>query len=386
MYPYPHLSFLLMATTWLAAAIPAGAQQPAATPPAPSWMDKLDFSGDLRLRHESSWNLPSTPSSRHRERVRGRFGVIYHATEELSVEARLRTGDPDNPQNPYVDLGGSGSAEAFDSFTVSFDRLNARYATESWWGAGGKFAHPFWSNPLYGELVWDADVNPDGFAAGASSKDTFLDQLTLAAGEYVILEQAAGEDAFATVAQLSASEALGQNSKLSGAVGYYHYYDATPGGATAIVAGENSGNATNGAGTDFLSNFGVLNPILAFTIGSAAHPITVSGEYIKNLRAEISEDQGYALGVAYGSTKAAGDWQAYYQWQLVEQDAVFTAFNGDDFTMQTNFLGHILSWTYMFENNIGLRLWSLIAKPDMVPAGGSDEYQYRFRVDFTITF
>ena len=363
---------------------------PAQDAPSPGgWWERLRFTGDLRLRHESSFNLPNapgSPSSRHRERLRARLGLVYESTDEFSIEARLRTGDPDNPQNPYVDLGGTGGGEAFDSFTLSLDRINARYSQEHWWVVGGKFGHPFWTNPVYGELVWDADVNPDGVAAGWFTRDWGLESVRLTAGQYVLLEQAAAEDAFATVLQASASQPLAEGWGFRGALGYYHYYDATPGGSTVILKGENSGNATDPTGSDFVSEFGVLNPIAAFTYGGAPKPLTFAGEYFRNLRAEIDEDQGFALGVAYGSTGTGGDWQLAYQWQLVEQDAVFTPFSGDDFTIATNYMGHVLSWTYMFEKSIGLRLWALLAAPDSPPPGVDDELQYRVRADLTVSF
>ena len=65
------------------------------------------------------------------------------------------------------------------------------------------------------------------------------------------------------------------------------------------------------------------------------------GEYILNLLAEGEDQQGWAIGISLGKYKKQGGWKLYYQWQVVEEDAVFSAYAQDDFLFQTNHESHV---------------------------------------------
>ena len=93
--------------------------------------------------------------------------------------------------------------------------------------------------------------------------------------------------------------------------------------------------------------------------------------------------------MAYGSTQNQGDWRSYYQWQVVEQDAVFSGFAQDDFLFATNHRSHILGINYQLLDNAGLHVWGLVSAPDKTfpgPTTDSDHFQWRFRVDLNVKF
>ena len=177
------------------------------------------------------------------------------------------------------------------------------------------------------------------------------------------------------------------------ALGYYLYTDPTPDGSRTIL-GDNAGNATvdtdgDGDADKFRSDFGILNPIIAFNYDGWKYPLTLSGEYILNTLARGGNDQGMAVGVALGKTQNKGDWQAYYQWQLVEQDAVFSPFSQDDFLFQTNHRSHIFGLRHQLTDNMGLHLWGLVSALDKTSPGSttdSDRDQWRLRLDLDIKF
>jgi hypothetical protein len=349
-------------------------------------LERLLLYGDLRLRHESNFELDGAPN-RHRQRVRGRVGANYEVNDQLQLGARLVTGDPDDPKSTHVTLG-----DGLNSFEVSLDRAFLTWHPEQLEGSrvtGGKFDHAFVRNPVYGELVWDADVQPEGLLFGYDVPvGGAVGKLELTAGHYILLESSSASDAFATVLQVGADTPLGENTRGRAAVGYYNYSNLTPGGSTSLVD-DNAGNATididgNGMPDEFASDYGVLNPIVAVDFAGGARPVTVSAEYIKNLRADIDRDEGWAAGVSVGSMRRKGDWRCYYQWQVVQQDAVFSPVSQDDFLLATNHRSHVAGVNYQFADNVGLHLWALVTSRDYTLAGQSDDPQWRVRVDLNV--
>lgn len=356
-------------------------------PSARTLLERVKVSGDLRLRHESSFI--STGTDRHRQRLRLRVGADLDLSEEVRIGARVTTGDPQDARSPYQTWGDGGR-----KFDLNLDRAFATW-TPAWgrgaWATAGKFGHPFRSNPIYGELLWDADLQPEGVAMGWSGKDVgMLSDLRFVGGAYNVLERGAGTDAFALVVQGSASAKLADDVSMTASLGYLHFTNPTPGGATRIL-GDNRGNATidtnsDGTADAYMSDFGLLNPILAVTMSGWERPVTFAGEVFWNTQAEGSRDFGWALGAAIGSTRAPGDWQLYYQWQVIEQDAIFTPFAQDDFLLATNFRGHVFGGKYRFTPWADAHLFALVSRADDPAAGGSRSDDWRVRFDLTFTF
>ena len=258
-------------------------------------LQKLQLYGDLRLRHESSFRLDGA-DDRNRERIRLRLGVNYQLNDEVLIGARVATGDPDDPRSTHVTLG-----DVFDSLDVSLDRAFLTYEPTCFEGArvtAGKSNHPFYRNPVYGELLFDADVQPEGAVASYTySEDTgAFEELSLAVGEYVILEQSVDDEASAFVAQASGRASFSDSLSGTLALGYYHYSSVTPDGSLAIL-GDNSGNATvdtdgDEEPDDFASDFGILNPIVSLDYSGWELPVVLGAEYIQNTRADIDGDTG----------------------------------------------------------------------------------------------
>ncbi|KAA3608717.1 MAG: hypothetical protein DWQ01_11475 [Planctomycetota bacterium] len=327
------------------------------------------FYGDFRLRWESNDNQGS--EDRHRQRIRLRAGAGYQVSEELSLGARLTTGNRQDPNNPHVDLGHDG----FDRWEFNLDRAFLHYEPHWWeslWMDFGKFSNPIRRNPVFGELIYDADVQPEGVVAGIQQE-----HWQLVIGEYVITEQSLGEESLSTVLQAS-----GQWQDWNASLGYFFYGDVTPDRNQSLIRNDNAGNALTPSGRDFASRFGILHGLLSYSWDSWVF----AGEYFQNLRAASGiGDQGFALGSAY----QAGDSKFYYQYQSIEQDAVFSAFAQDDFPtgMQTNYQGHVLGWKYKISEPVQLHVWLMAAEPeDAAAAGLPAETFYRFRIDLNLSF
>ena len=95
-----------------------------------------------------------------------------------------------------------------------------------------------------------------------------------------------------------------------------------------------------------------------------------------------------AAVVESAATKDKGDWRIYYQYQLVEQDAVFTPVVQDEFILATNFKGHVFGAKYQLTKQIQLHTWALVAQRDQPIAalGQTDQSQWKIRGDFLVNF
>ncbi len=348
--------------------------------------EKLDVYGDLRLRHETDNNVDRRPT-RNRERLRLRLGAIYQLSDELDIGARIVTGNAIDPKSSHQNFG-----SGFDSFEVSLDRVYATYKPQEVPGlsiTAGKFSHPFRRNPVYGELVWDGDIQPEGVSISYTLSNERIkpfDRLDFRIGEYILLQQNNLDEASAFVAQVSGDKALSQNVDLLVALGWYRYSDLTPDDDLSLRL-KNAGNSI--AGDEFASGFSILNPLLALTYKGFPRPLTVSGELMWNTRAAGGAGQGWALGLAYGETRKPKDWRAYYQFQYIERDAVLSAVSQDDFTLATNFRGHMFGVQYKLGDSVALHLWALLAErlsSDGFFFDDSGDDQWRVRLDLNFRF
>jgi ABC-type phosphate transport system substrate-binding protein len=356
------------------------------TPARAAWpgpFEQLKFYGDLRLREEASFDLVGRDDDA-RTRLRLRLGVNHRINDELLVGVRLATGDPDDPNSTHVTFG-----DGFDKLEVNLDRAFLSYRplwADGAWGRMGKFNHAFKRNPVYGELVWDADVQPEGVLLGRSWRNAdFGERFALVMGGYSVQHSSDSKDVYALVGQVSGKAEISNDVAGRLSLAGYHYTDVNPSGSTDLID-DNRGNAA--AGGEYVSQFGIINPILALEWEGLSGPLVTSAEYVRNLRAEIDNDEGWALGIAYGSRARRGDWRAYYQWQVVERDALFSPFAQDDFLQRVNFRGHAAGVSYMFTDKIALHLWALVSSIDdvdpTVPSEADDQDQWRLRLDLDV--
>jgi len=350
--------------------------------------EDLRFYGDMRLRGESSVRQGSDPD-RHRARMRLRVGADYRLNDEAQVGVRVVTGSADDPNSPHVTFG-----DALDGLELSLDRAFLVYRPASSTNTelrAGKFNHPFYRNEVYGELVWDADVQPEGVIVRQTFPDAVFDEVTFTIGGYALLEQSKGADASLVVSELSARERLGEDWASRFALAYYAYSDATPDGATGLLD-DNAGNATVDTDMDmvadgFLSDFAVLDANAGFTFEGLERPLTLAAEAVRNEDA-VSAGDGWAAGAAWGSTQSPGDWKLYYQYQVIEQDAVFSPFAQDDFLFATNHKSHVVGIDYKLNEDMGLNIWGLASRPEDTTglAPSEDGTRWRLRVDLNIKF
>ncbi len=351
----------------------------------------LSFFGDFRLRHESRYNTPRQPGhNRHRERIRFRFGANFEISDQLLVGFRARTGNPDDPNSPHHTM-----SDAFDSLDFNLDRAFLRYTP--YWAPnvalfGGKFANPFDVNPVYSELVWDADINPEGIALVWDGGGA----VRAVVGAYIVDERHQGmpvsfEETTLITAQITGRKDLSDSSEVFGSVGYYYYSELNPNGSTTLVTGQEArGNLMVGAPELYASDFGIVDAFLAYKTHSGCVPIVFSAEYIKNDRAINNNDEGYAAGFAIGQTSNPGDRKVFYQYQDIEQEAVFAGFANDDFPYATNYSGHVIGGEQKLGKATVVRIWALNSERQILDASPTNRFpdssRWTFRADLNVKF
>jgi len=346
--------------------------------------ERLSFYGDLRLRLGSDDRYDST-RDRQRMRLRMRFGLKYPIAENIEIGARVVTGNDSGHPLSHVDFN-----DAYGNDPISIDRAYAKWRPGGGdvYLMGGKFSQGWKLNPVYGELLFDGDVQPEGGQAGWSYEgEGMLSQANVVVGQYFVNEgndtaDPEATNVYSTQAQASANLALSEKADVLLALGFQAYTDP------AATIGINRGNATSGS--RYASDFAILNPILAVDLDLGAQPLSLAAEWWQNLDANPGaagdKDTGYALGAALGSKKAKGDFKVYYQYQVVEQDSLFSFFAQDDFFAATNFKGHMAGVNYMLNDKVGLHLWAMRSKAEDSTLGGSAGNETRMRIDLNFSF
>src|SRR3990172_4114336 len=150
-----------------------------------AWVDRVMFSGDLRLRDEVFWRDPA--SDRHRARFRLRLASDLKI-QNLTVGIRLAsgTGEQISTNQSFDDLASEKG--------IWIDRAYLRWqgASSKWLTlTGGKMPNPFFT--VYSsDAMWDEEVTPEGFAENLSFSLGGGTALFAKIGQFVLDEDAPG--------------------------------------------------------------------------------------------------------------------------------------------------------------------------------------------------
>lgn len=341
----------------------------------------LRWSGDLRLRGE--WDVDRAPApDRARARIRFRIGVEKEVRSHLVAGARVATvPERRDPNSTHQTLG-----NGFQTFAIALDRAFVRWTPNGRSPIAvraGKFGHPFADAPIFGELVWDADIQPEGVAVVAGP----YRGVRLVAAEYLVLHRSPGKTVGLTTGQV-AWQAAWRRLVPSVAAGVYAYQRPDAEGAR-FLARENQGNAllfdAAGDTTGFASRFVILHlqAALEYRAGGTGIPLQVGGQYVRNVRAAAAMDEdGFAAGVQAGRLGTPGSWRAYYQYQELGREALFSPFAQDDFLQSVNLRAHLAGAYLQIIRGGTLHAWMLWSANE-VPRAGT--FQKRFRLDLNLT-
>jgi hypothetical protein len=387
-------------------------------------LEKMKFKGDLRLRHDTQWRDTGTDDySRHRERVRLRFGVKAEPTENTKVGVRLASGSGfQNTTNQSMDGHGTGKDIFIDLAYASWEPCDYFKIT------GGKMKNPLFTFPL----VWDPDVNPEGlsetvkfnpagsFGVFANFGQWFIEELNLKA------ESDRDPTLLAYQVGLEVKPAKKVTFQIAGAYYDFMHFDTLQADRgdlddTDTFIGYNNEHSQQMV---FDSNGELLNEWGCWELGAKLKfkdvlpvPFSIFANYIVNDDADVDElvrngaiqsdddgdfgddpadllayggddrDTGWHVGFEIGSNKKKGDWRGKYFYQELEDYAFPAVFVDSDFHGGgTNNKGHYLQGLYLLTDNIQAKGTVFLGteREDEAKDGQKDED--RIQLDIIINF
>jgi len=333
------------------------------------WYDRLDFSGDLRLRYEGfQWDTHFDEGARHRFRYRLRAGLTADVTDTLTVGAQLRSGNPNNPisDNQSFDSGlnkGEFSiAQAYVDWqaTQAFGVIVGKFSPKKRWSAS--------------DLQWDDDLTVEGAMQSFDwTPDGFLKSLDVNVYQFVLNESSDSADAYLFGGQIVPKFALGEKNTLT--VGLTYDTISNP-DAVAALYFKGKLDIDSGYVTNFIdpltgklvSDFDIGNVFVEWKNKSSKRwPIKLTLYYYKN----------------FGANDGSGE---------------ILPVDGDDPTLVTGnpadndtaFFGRIQVGDYKKPGQVAVRLSRYDAEPDSMFFAWSQSDSRRssnvdgYRVDFRV--
>lgn len=161
-------------------------------------IEGLKFYGDGRARFEKDDRTRLTggvyeDQERDRLRYRLRVGFTFTPNENVEFGARVTSGDTNDANSPHVILGShnnsDGGTAGLSRDAIGIDRvyIKGKYKVDNIDGFAwfGKETMSMWTQ---NEYFWDADINPEGVAAGVTYKNLGPVAITLQGGYFVVDE------------------------------------------------------------------------------------------------------------------------------------------------------------------------------------------------------
>jgi hypothetical protein len=293
---------------------------------------QLRLSGDFRVRYEyTTKGNGALPLDR--EVVRFRLGMTYPLREDVTVRARLATGDPNDPNSTDVTVG-----SFVNDFPFSLDLASLELNRPRWGLAAGKFTNPLLST----ELVWDGDVNPQGLSGRVTLGKPGGVTGTLTALYFVVDQQVADTGSDMAGAQFALRAKAGAQWQVTAAAGYYDYRIRSL--ANATLADDVRGNRLAPGNTAYLSDFNLLNALVTvdYTGFGERFPLRIVGDYVHNSGAN-DLNTGWEADVYVGRVTRPGETRWRYGYGVTQTDAILAAFGQDNTTLGTNYEIHQLA-------------------------------------------
>lgn len=311
------------------------------------------FGGDVRLRYEGTYyDENSSFQDRNRERIRLRFKVSRNIGWGVTGVFQLASGMGYDPTSTNQTL-----TDSFDRKDVWIDQAYLTWTPDIqdhfFTFGGGKFANCWVSTPM----VWDTDVNPEGFYERFSHKWGAIEPyVTL--GQMMIRENSSKQDAYVLAYQGGATIKVDKVS-LGFNLAYYDYarYD--------INYKYANGNTTSGTSPNTYLNagdFDVLDFLAQFKYEGFKYPVDFFVDYAQNLGASgpyADEDTAWSVGGGIGQNKKQKDWSVTYRYAHIEPNAVVGAFADSDFGF-ANRKGSEVKFKYNIYDPLtfGVAFWS----------------------------
>ena len=369
----------------------------------PSWVSRLTWDGDFRLRFQSDrfpagnatptdYNPPgltliaNSTDAHLYTRVQARLGVKAKISDVTYTAFRFSTGSTTNPVSNNQTMG-----TGYNKYTLLLDRAFV-HSDPTYWLAlnGGKMPNPWLST----DLVWDGDVSFEGVAVQLKPQftDSWSGFLTLGAFPYQDIERsnvvlANSKWLYGTQFGLGWAAPNSSNFQLGLALYQFKNVEGTPNATLGshfydktAAQGMQKGNSlmyVNAVGDTTIygiaSKFREVNLTakMDWALFDPVH-VLLAADYVKNIgfkQDEILARTGLDAGtprvnghqatlmVGVPRMKRSGDWQASVAYKYLEKDAVLDALTDSDFHLGgTNAKGFIVGGSYGVDDNAWLSL------------------------------
>ena len=302
-------------------------------PMAPSWTEKVHFSGDLRYRHETVND--DAVAVRQRHRIRTRANLTADLVENVIMGIGLSTGGSTN------DSGNQTLGSGFSRKSIGMDLAYFSWGvSDNLKLLGGKMSNPFFRPAGY-HLIYDSDIRPEGLALKYSLGAIFAN-----ASMFWVEERGGSPDSALFGLQAGYQGILDNGMHLTAGASYYETTHAQ-GRAPFFTPGSGQGNQLDANG-NYLYGFSEIELFGEFRFDLGGQPISLFLDYVTNTDADVF-DEGFAFGATYRFTSVFGDWTVGYRYQDLEANAVVGAFTDSDFAGGTSDgSGHTLRVGYTF--------------------------------------
>jgi len=317
----------------------------------------LKIGGDIRVRYEPTLYDASGKEDRHRYRMRFRFKMSKEFKYGVAGHIQLATGSAKAVNG--VDLG-SEPVSTNQTFDRSFEEkpfwVDQAYITWTPEGqnyftfGGGKYANPLTTT----WIVWDSDVNPEGFYQTLNYKaDNY--GVFLTATQMMLKENSSKADAFMVGFQ-GGFEVKGEMASAKVAAGYSDYRDYE---WNYIYSNGNTvGTLPDGTVGLTAGDFNIVD-VYGEVGFKTSIPIKLQFHYAKNTGNDLTtgdyanEDQAYLFGGKIGSAKKQGSFELGAWWAHIEANSTVGAFTDSDFG-HNNREGLKASFAYQIYDNLQL--------------------------------
>jgi len=329
------------------------------------WAARTAFAGDMRVREENVY-VQDDPdwgkgNNKDRQRIRARLAAISQVNPEVEAGIQIATGNSNDQRSTNQDLNNN-----FTKKSVWFDQAYINYHPEAVPGLkafAGKFKQPWMS---FGDIIWDNDINPEGFAAQYTKK-MGTNTLFGSAGYYTIWD-GVDQDGYEIADDLGMYQ-----MQIGGAFDAGDSVRLTLGGSLydfnndkyATTKTPTTGFSANGNTTD---KFGIWELFAQVDVIGLPLPLSIYGQYEQNYESEDylkatdgNQDTGYLIGLRTNLWGVSID----YNYRDVEANAVVGAFTDSDFAMgYTNSWGHKLKLKYDILKNFSVGATYFMAESD----------------------
>jgi hypothetical protein len=360
----------------------------------PLWIQALKFHGDVRIRAQYNDN-GNKQYTQYRGRYRLRFYVDAKVNDQVYTGFGFASGsssDPRSTNQTFTDNFGKKNLY-IDYVFMEYDP-NANMAFTA-----GRTKNPIWTTS---ELLWDADINPEGVSAKLNWPLGRSWQLFGNAGFFVLNELANDpQDPGLLFAQpgVAWTDPNGVYDVKAGAAVYG--FDNVKGHAAlgyrpSTADGYQQANTLSGGkykygynsiSPELEANANILNPLPLPLLGGLGYTISYVGVFGNCVRAfeHAGGNTGWIAGVKVGQRKVedTGQWQLAVSLRRLERNAWLDTYPDSDF-----YGGSTEVQGYKAQLSLGLlRDFSLVTSYfDAKPISGLLKHEQLVQTDVSLKF